>query len=418
MAKLACDNVRDELCKINNIQNNSKVQIRVRNKNDLVKLVEKIVTNPVNAVALFSKDVGQMLILKSEVMLQHSLSTGVVFVNSVLMSRDARICQKQLVDLMVVEMYFKEAYNYDKRHKCEIIADTAIETAKTVIKRLYSPRFLNNFIFDGYTPRIDDGVRSMLERQAFDVRYSFVKSDSSISIARKRYELELGNRRDFFLMSSAERRIQNDKSDARAVGILNRSHKTKALKEAPYSPDDNVITELYQGAFAKLTLRNRIRKFVNLKARNRDILICPTKNLSVKRQYATVDALTKHKYIYNYFDDVAPKNVKNSQDKSDYYLEQEIKMYQYMWSTKEPIYCQDNKLYFPDGTELDIPPQTPVHHFLHKVNTTYGSLFGFTPDDMRGGRNWLYDSVRRAYTDEGVAEYRLAMISAKLKGKI
>ena len=46
----------------------------------------------------------------------------------------------------------------------------------------------------------------------------------------------------------------------------------------------------------------------------------------------------------------------------------------------------------------------------------YASLFGFTADDMQG--NWLYDSIRRAYTDEGVANYRLALINAREKGKV
>ena len=57
--------------------------------------------------------------------------------------------------------------------------------------------------------------------------------------------------------------------------------------------------------------------------------------------------------------------------------------------------------------------------FFHKVNTTYAALFGFRDrEDSRGGREWLYDAIRKAYTDEGMADYRLAMIDAKLSGKL
>ena len=102
----------------------------------------------------------------------------------------------------------------------------------------------------------------------------------------------------------------------------------------------------------------------------------------------------------------------------DYYYQQEMKMYQHMWGTEELVYIKGGRMYFPNGTSIVVPHNTEPWSLLHKVNATYGSLFGYTSDDAEGGSNWLYDSIRCAYTDEGLAEYRLAMIDARLKGKI
>ena len=90
-------------------------------------------------------------------------------------------------------------------------------------------------------------------------------------------------------------------------------------------------------------------------------------------------------------------------------------MYQYIWQTSGAVYSRDGSIYFPDGRAIAIPSAMSDYEFFHKINTVYAALFGFTSDDAVGGSNWLIDSIRSAYTDEGNALYRLAVIDERTK---
>lgn len=416
MIRLACSNVKAEICNINGLKDKSLVQIRIRNKDHLVKYVEKVIQNPTNATALYSSKVEQLITVQVKTQLAHTLTAGVVFVESIIKSRDARVCQKQLIDYSMAEMYLIEAYNYDLRHPYNQVADSAIEKAKEVITKIYSIHFLSNFTFDEGMPKFDEAMRATLVNQAFDKRYAFTDQEANDKLIRKKYIAEFGSRKDFFLMDASERNQALKIDSIKGLGKLNKSALDLLSRPDPAVTDDaKMLTDLYKGTFANLPLQNRRRKFVNLKVRNRDILLCPKRHLVTKKQHANIESLTKHHYIYDFYDDQMPVDVVDS---ADYYLRQELHMYQYMWNTTGIIHHNNGKFYFPDGTSMAIPKGMEPYEFLHKINTVYAALFGFSPDDMRGGKNWLYDSIRRAYTDEGTADYRLAMIDAKLKGHI
>ena len=182
------------------------------------------------------------------------------------------------------------------------------------------------------------------------------------------------------------------------------------IKKSKTSETD-IIAQLYQTSFANIPLQKRRRRFVNLKSKNRDVEICPENALGVKRQFSQIEATTKHTYIMNYFND----NMQLGSDRSSYYFEQEAWMYKYMWQTDGIIYAQSGNIYLPDGTAIAIPDSMTDYEFFHRINTVYAALFGFTPEDAVGGANWLIDSIRSAYTDEGNALYRLTVIDKRLE---
>lgn len=414
MIKLACKNVKTEICKFNNIENENDVSIKIRNKDTLIDYVEQIVKNSANAAALYSNKIEPLLVISTKSTLTHTLTASIVFIESIIKSKDARVCQKQYIDYSMAEMYLTEAYDYDSKHPV-FDGNTALDKAKEIITRIYSLNFLSNFVLDSGKPHLDETVRNELIAQAFDERYAFTSKESNENLIRKKYINDFGTRKDFFLMESSERakalKMDAVKSGSKPTSMMD----VLGIKRQVTEDDTFMITELYKGTFADLPLQNRRRKFVNLKVRNRDIMICPKRNLVVKRQYANIESLTKHQYIMDFYEDQMPESVF---DTDDYYFKQEVHMYQYMWNVGGTVSCNNGYLYFPDGTSMPLAKNMKPHEFLHRVNTVYAALFGFSPEDMKGGNNWLYDTIRRAYTDEGTADYRLAMIDAKLKGRI
>jgi hypothetical protein len=160
-----------------------------------------------------------------------------------------------------------------------------------------------------------------------------------------------------------------------------------------------------------MPLQKRRRRFVNLQSKNRDVELCPERNLSIKRQFSQIEATTKHTYIMNYFND----HIGSAEDRRLYYFDQEAWMYKYIWQIEGNIYSQAGNIYLPDGKALSIPDSMTDYEFFHRVNTVYAALFGFTDSDVVGGNNWLIDSIRKAYTDEGNALYRLSIIDKRLE---
>jgi hypothetical protein len=95
----------------------------------------------------------------------------------------------------------------------------------------------------------------------------------------------------------------------------------------------------------------------------------------------------------------------------------EANMYRKLWNIDKPIVYRNGKLIFPDGAIAAVENGKLPFETLHKINAIYAALFGFGPDDISNPTDWLYNSIRAAYTDEGNAMYRMAMIEARLKGR-
>ena len=419
IAKLACNNIKYQIGRYNRISERTAladIKVKVRNKDALVMLSERISCVSQSRAMHYVNDVESLLVVQSEYAFSGSI--GAVFIDSVIKSRQARLAQKEYMELQMCEIYLQEAHAYDKIHPYTKKEESALETAKNVVLRKYGSDVINQMVLVN-KPQIRTGVKESLIAVAFNKYYAFadVTPVTNLKLAQKKYASEFGSRDDFFMSSKRSGPGYAQYNAIRQASNMLKDPLPAIDDHVVRQPDTSIIPELYQGEFANISLKHRIRKFVNLKVKNRDILICPPKNLAVKRQYATIEAMTKHHYIMEYYNDNKPKNIK-SDELPYYFYDRELELYKKMWGTKAEPYITNGIMQFPNGQRISVPASSEPYEFFHKVNCTYGALFGFTSDDIEGGKDWLNDSIRSAYTDEGMAEYRLAMIDARLKGKV
>ena len=404
MLKLACRNVRAAICQENGITDTSQVQVKIRDRDGLVNIVAAIVSTPDSADTIYATRVERRLVIVSDVTILHQINAASVFIKSILKSRSARICQKQMVNYLMAERYLDAAWDYDMQNKTEDDSMPNVEYAKSVIIDRYSLNFIGGFLLTE-RPRIEPTILNGLKTQAFDERYSLMTEEQNAKIADRRYAREFESRTDVFLASSPVSFKVDTVKDTEQKSMID------VFINKSKTSETDIIAQLYQTSFANIPLQKRRRRFVNLKSKNRDVEICPENALGVKRQFSQIEATTKHTYIMNYFND----NMQLGSDRSSYYFEQEAWMYKYMWQTDGIIYAQSGNIYLPDGTAIAIPDSMTDYEFFHRINTVYAALFGFTPEDAVGGANWLIDSIRSAYTDEGNALYRLTVIDKRLE---
>lgn len=404
MVKLACRNVRAAVCQENGITEKDQVQVKVRDRDGLVNIVAAIMQSPDSAETIYASRVEKRVVIVTDVKLLHAVDTTTVFIQSILKSRSARICQKQIINYLMAERYLDAAWDYDQQHPMQKKALTA---AKEVITQKYSLNFLGGFIFDD-RPRVEPHILVGLKSQAFDARYSLVTEDQNDKMVDRKYAMDLGARNDVFLAASPVSFSVNTVKSAQDTS--QKSMIDVFIKRSKKSETD-IISQLYTTSFADMPLQKRRRRFVNLQSKNRDVELCPERNLSIKRQFSQIEATTKHTYIMNYFND----HIGSAEDRRLYYFDQEAWMYKYIWQIEGNIYSQAGNIYLPDGKALSIPDSMTDYEFFHRVNTVYAALFGFTDSDVVGGNNWLIDSIRKAYTDEGNALYRLSIIDKRLE---
>ena len=411
IAQYAANNVKTILCSVNKYARADAIKIKLKSKDETVNTIDRIMRNPHNAVVIYRGKMQDLIIVDSDLTsVSGRNQIGEIFVKSVVKSRDARVCQKQLVDILAAEKYLQAAYQYDLRNPVKRLSDKALEYAKNVLFRSYSANFFNNFEFNG-TPRITEKARMGLEAIAFDEKYSFGSMEACQKMADKKYADEYLSRNDYFLSGPIDFESSDYKSDDEYRRGL------KSQRDRQFTAESLMISDLYKGTFAKLSNHNGVRKFVNLRARNRDIEDCPHRNLVIKRQFATIDAMTMHRYIYDSYSENKPLNASMT-DVQVYFFKQELGMYRDIWGNSHlKVIYRNGELQFDDGTVVKVDRNITPHECLHRVNAAYGALFGFSAEDERAS-DWLFNSLRQSYTTEGVAEYRLAMIDARLKGKL
>ena len=411
IAQFAINNVKSVLYSVNKYARNDSIKLRIKNKDELVQNIDKIMRNPHNAVLIYKSKMQELIVVDSGLTnVNGSGQIGELFVKSVVKSRDARVCQKQLIDIMAAEKYMQEAYYYDVQNPVKRLSDKALEYAKNVLFRSYSANFFNNYEFNG-TPRMTEKARMSLESIAFDERYSFGKPEIVKKMAEKKYNDDYLSRNDYFLSKPVDFASSDYQSDEEYRRGL------KSQRDRQFTAESLMISDLYKGTFAKLSKHKGVRKFVNLRARNRDIEDCPHRNLVIKRQFATIDAMTMHRYIYDSYSERKPPNT-TGVEQQVYFFKQELSMYRDIWGNSQlKVIYKNGELIFDDGTVVKVDRNITPHECLHRVNAAYGALFGFGAEDERA-TDWLFNSLRQSYTTEGVAEYRLAMIDARLKGKL
>lgn len=404
MVKLACRNVKTAVCRENGITDTNMIQVKIRDRDGLVEMVSAIVRTPESAETVYASRVSKRIVISTDVTLLHQVNTAAVFIQSILKSRTARICQKQIVNYLMAERYLDAAWDYDKQNPVEDGSMPNVEYAKSVIVDRYSLNFIGGFLLDD-RPRIEPSILQGLKAQAFDPDYSLTTEEQNAKLVDRRYARDFGMRTDVFLTATPASFKVDTVKDTEQKSMIDVFIKKQKTSET------EIIAQLYQTSFANIPLQKRRRRFVNLRSKNRDVEICPESALKIKRQFSQIEATTKHAYIMDYFND----NMQPGSTRDTYYFDQEAWMYKYMWQVEGLIYEQAGSIYLPDGSAIEVPDSMLPHEFFHRINTVYAALFGFTPEDAVGGSNWLIDSIRSAYTDEGNALYCLTVIDKRLE---
>lgn len=412
MIKLACNNLKRELVEVNSFSGPECISIRIRSKNKITKIVESIVYSPKMAVLRYAAAVNNLFVVSSTEEFLHDVHYGKSFVESILRERESRVAQKRLIELLAAEKYLSIASEYDKVHDAN---GSVLKVAKKNIINVFSLNFLSNFSFVNNVPELDDYTRKMLEKRAFDKQFSLVSSDTVNSAVDRCFFRKLAVLNDDFL------ELTDDEK-----GIVDNVLARDAAKKSKKSSDHGFNDVLVAAQVAKKpvtvfglvtdvdkfpTKTGKLRKVANLKSENSDIWRCSEKQLAVKKQFAEIEARSKRAYIYSYFTDTASAN------RPDYYYQKEQEMYHKIRQVDGPVKCANHKLYFPDGITIKIDFGLRPYEMLHRVNCILAAMFGFTNRDSFVCKNWLEGTIRSAYTDEGVAEYRLECIRQRMEVK-
>lgn len=417
ISKLAGNSVRRAICQENGMDDLKAVSIKFGGRNTIVQLVSDIMGyNKSNTVDKFKKTAEKLVTVKSNVVIRHQIDNAKVFVESIVKSKDSRNCQRYLVDYLMAERYFKEAYDYDVLHHVNA-KKSSVEKAKAVIRDMYSLNFLSGFFFDGPCPKLDQHLKEQLCSRAFDPLYSCTTEEKTMELMQKKYLKEFSSRKEAYISDATDtERFFRAENMRRRLDATNkpavRAAEEKAIQNSA-NPAMNV--DLYRSMFIQLPTERRKRRFRNLKHMNSDILTCHKKELNYKQQYANIEYKTKHSFIQDCYTDKLGQA--KGIDTNRQYFNFEANMYRKLWDIDKPIVYKQGKLYFPDGAIAAVEKGRPPFETLHKINAIYAALFGFGPDDISNPTDWLFNSIRAAYTDEGVALYRMAMVEARLKGR-
>ena len=419
VSKLAGNNVRRALCQENGFSDIQIVSVRFRSKNEIANLVRDIMAySKMDAVNHFKEIAGVLLSVSCSQKINHVIDFGRIFVESVLKSKDARNCQKQLVDYLMVEIYFSEAYEYDKNHGMNG-KYTAVDKAKAKVRELYSLNFLSGFIFeDAKCPIMDLTLKDQLAHRAFNPIYSCTNLEMTNELVRKKYKNDFSVFKSDFTgnFDQIDRYFNVYEFKKQMDNPINAVVDNFCNKALSHSVNPINDMDFFRSFFVKLPTAKRNRKFVNLKNRNSDIITCPLRKLSQKKQYNDIEYRTKRNFIFDCYKDRLPK-VSNIEE-SRHYFNYEAAMYRKLMRMESAIAYRQGRLHLPDGSIVAVPLNMQPYEVLHKINIVYAAFFGFTGEDVANPTDWLYNAIRAAYTDEGVALYRQHIIDIRLKSHI
>ncbi len=422
VAKLAGNNVRRAISSANGMSDISFIIVKISGRKYIADLTGNIMAyKGKNAVGSYRAEANSVIKTETNgIVLNHLIDNGKAFVESVIHSREARSCQRMLIDYLMAERYLHEAYDFDIMHNDNKMS--AVKKAKMILENKYSLSFLSGFFFDEACPKLDAQLKENLSNRAFDLKYSCATADSTIKLAQDKYLQDFSSRNDDFLtpIDEIKRRFKAENISRRVTGQTDTTVDKSMAKAVNCSVKPASYVDLYKSAFVRLPTRKRKRAFRNLKWVNKDLFLCRYRTLDDKNRYANIEMETKHSFIMNYYKRLFEKQKGSDMDEKRFLYNCECKMYRHIWHTQEKISYTQGFLYFPDGAvaKVDFDKKETAYEVLHRINCIYAALFGFTPDDKTNPTDWMYDSIRSAYTDEGIAMYRKAMIKARRQGRI
>ena len=412
MVKFGCENVRAEICRIN-FFNGDEVTVKVRGTESLVALAEKIAKHPQTAVAVYSDEVDKRLVVRSTEPTVKMKSASGIFIESVISSQKARDASLKLVDLHASLKFLHDGYVYDVKFPPAAGVDGALEKAKAYISGTHSLSFLSMFDFLPTGPAINEVVAKELELTACNERFSHTTMADIERVAVNKYTELFASRTSLF--------SQTDNNVKNAVKLETVKKKMNTVKMhskvTPITSKTISLDVLFSGTLSEIPLNGKKRILTNLKSRQNAVLIMPEYILPSKRQRAKIEYMSNHKYIMDYYADTI-KKAGNTMSVAQHLFREENRMYKFMWGSVQSVHFERGRLIFPDGSNIIVPKGQAPHEFFHKVNAVYAALFGYTSADARSGDDWVYNSIRKAYTEEGMADYVLALIDARMSGKL
>lgn len=399
-ARLACRNLAAELAWVNGMKTAAGIKILVRGKNKLLAAVWDVMhgVRPEDRYDAAKRSIH----IQTAAKLEHSVDAARVFLQSVEYSADARVCQRRLLDVWPAAKLLQAAYEFDSSRNGSQAMDTACRT----IQNMCGPRFLENFIFVG-RPDVDPRLQDDLIRRAFDSRFSFTSQSSIQAMAESRYQKLYLAGRPFFVAGGGG-----------GGDVLTPASPIPSTAVRTGGMNINLLYALYRGEAVRQPLTGAVRYMVNLPMCCQDICAMPLRMLETKRKHLLIDVQSRRSYILSYYSDLHRGRM-TGDALSLHYIQKEAEMYQTIWNTNGVVLAGPDAVILPDGTSIAVPRDTETHLFLHEINTVYAALFGCDPNaDQKGGVHWLEDAIRKAYTDEGVADYRVAIATARLEGRM
>ena len=419
MAKLATKNVQKAL-EDANVDDDYNIEVDMKNEQATVTLVASIIKHQKSALKNYAGSATRLLLISADMPFSMEFSPGAIFVQSILNSNRARVYQKRLVDLYAAKIYLDEALKYDEIHHIKG-TDSAVEYAKNELIRMYSYDFVNNFDIKEGIIRLDDVIIRNLSEQACDSKYTMVTMDIIKKKAELSYKRKFLPRDDFFLHQAMSK--SENKKSVKEIMEQQKLSNESAIYKSPVPvrtkrPDRRGVKKIHvaQNIYQDVLQFAKKKKSVhfNLDNRHDDILRCSPSQLASKKQFASIELLSSHSYIFDFYDDAMPKNL-DDKGVMRYYYDKECAIYLDIMNlgTDKKIKKKGNFLFFPDGKKLQIEPGLKAYEFLHKLNTMNSAVLGYNP--TKSDNNWMRNAIRQAYVSEGNAEYRLSMIERRMK---
>ena len=96
---MAILNMKNEMCRINMIKPQG-VSIKVTDRERILDIVSEIMRHPKGAIQMYADDVESCVIIRCFDPDAKMTSASAIFIDSILNSREARVAQKKLVELL------------------------------------------------------------------------------------------------------------------------------------------------------------------------------------------------------------------------------------------------------------------------------------------------------------------------------
>ena len=351
-----------------------------------------------------------------------SFSVGLIYLKNVDRVAKRRKAQKAYMEIKAAEKYLGLAEAFD--------ADNGTNEKKTAGAVIRSRcRSILEYANENCTG-FDDAKVKALYSYAFSPRYSYITEDEISDVTDDIFDrLFLNDARFNKSLLKYDGFGRSESVSPAKHGLIKRFFDRIKTLRPKFRKSVSASSDASETVREKdYLIRRNIEKYVSRSSSGRtgfstdydayiklllsDIRGSSLRTLSEKRHFAEVDMMHQHKFIFDYHDRMMPASAKNdARERMKYYYNCEKKMFLAIYG-HEGIYIKDGYIVYPDGSSQKITKKP--HDMLHDVNITIAARKGYNGDDVTEDQLW--NSVRAAYTAEGVDDYRIRYIDRIIYG--